>query len=77
MRLSKLNIGKSARVIRIEDDIFRTKLMEMGVSTDTILTVRFKAPFRGPIAFSYSETILSIRYEDAEAIIVEPETRSA
>ncbi|MFM7595510.1 MAG: ferrous iron transport protein A [Flavobacteriales bacterium] len=71
MLLNELKVGEQAHVIRITDDVFRTKLLEMGIMPGTLVTLALKAPFKGPIAFSYENTMLSIREEDANNITVE------
>jgi Fe2+ transport system protein FeoA len=43
----------------------------MGIMPGTLVTLVLKAPFNGPIAFSYENTMLSIRKEDANNIFVE------
>ncbi len=71
MLLHELKVGDQANIIRIADDVFRTKLLEMGIMPGTLVTLVLKAPFNGPIAFSYENTMLSIRKEDANNIFVE------
>jgi Fe2+ transport system protein FeoA len=46
--------------------------MEMGVVPGVEITLTLKAPFRGPIAFAYGNTQISIRFEDAAFIKVNP-----
>jgi len=70
MRLDELSIGEQAKVVRVMDDVFRTKLLEMGVMQGTAVCLMLKAPFNGPIAFTYDNTLLSIRLEDAHEIEV-------
>ena len=71
MLLNELKVGDQAKIIRIGDDVFRTKLLEMGIMQGTPVTLMLRAPFNGPLAFSYENTLLSIRYEDAHSILVE------
>lgn len=71
MFLNELKKGDQANIVRITDDLFRTKLLEMGIMPGTLITLLFKAPFNGPIAFSYENSLLSIRKEDANNILVE------
>ena len=70
MRLDELSIGEQAKVVRVMDDVFRTKLLEMGIMQGTAVCLMLKAPFNGPIAFTYDNTLLSIRLEDAHEIEV-------
>lgn len=46
--------------------------MEMGIVPGVEITLTLKAPFRGPIAFAYGNTQISIRFEDAAFIMVNP-----
>ena len=71
MLLNELKVGDQAKIIRIADDVFRTKLLEMGVMPGTLVTLMLRAPFNGPLAFSYENTMLSIRKEDANSIFAE------
>ncbi len=71
MLLNELKVGDQAKIIRIADDVFRTKLLEMGIMPGTLVTLMLRAPFNGPLAFSYENTLLSIRNEDAYNIWVE------
>jgi ferrous iron transport protein A len=71
MLLNELKVGDQAKIIRIADDVFRTKLLEMGIMPGTLVTLMLRAPFNGPLAFSYENTLLSIRTEDANNILVE------
>jgi ferrous iron transport protein A len=71
MLLNELKVGDQAKIIRIGDDVFRTKLLEMGIMPGTLVTLMLRAPFNGPLAFSYENTLLSIRNEDAHNILVE------
>lgn len=71
MLLNELKVGDQAKIIRIADDVFRTKLLEMGIMPGTLVTLMLRAPFNGPLAFSYENTLLSIRNEDAHNILVE------
>lgn len=71
MLLNELKVGEQANILCISDDVFRTKLLEMGIMPGTRVTLLLKAPFRGPIAFSYQNSLLSIRSEDAQQIAVD------
>jgi Fe2+ transport system protein FeoA len=77
MRLDELSIGDQAQVVQVMDDVFRTKLMEMGVMQGTAICLMLKAPFNGPLAFSYDNTLLSIRLEDAKEIEVKKTRETA
>ncbi len=72
MRLSELNIGDTCIFNKNEDPVFRTKMLEMGITQGTLLRMSMKAPFGGPIAFEFDNTTLSIRLEDADEIIIDP-----
>jgi Fe2+ transport system protein FeoA len=77
MLLNELKVGEQANILFISDDVFRTKLLEMGIMPGTLVTLHLKAPFKGPIAFSYQNTLLSIRNEDAQQISVDKRSLQA
>jgi Fe2+ transport system protein FeoA len=72
MKLSEIPKRSSVKILEITQPFLRTKLMEMGVVSGVEITLTLKAPFRGPIAFAFGNSQISIRFEDAEFILVNP-----
>ena len=71
MRLAKLKIGSSAKVVRVIGDSAVTKrLMEMGVIPGASITVIKTAPFGDPIEINVRGCHLAIRKSEAESIEV-------
>ena len=71
MKLAKLKIGSSAKVVRILGDSAVTKrLMEMGVVPGVSVTVVKAAPFGDPIEVTVKGYHLAMRKSEAEAIEV-------
>ena len=72
MTLRDLKIGKSGRVISVGGEkSLRRRLLEMGITPQTIVTVKKTAPMGDPIELVLRGYILTLRLEDAEKIIVE------
>ena len=76
MTLKELGIGKSGRVLTVGGEgMLRRRLLEMGITPKTIITVRKVAPMGDPIELFLRDYVLTIRLSDAENITVE-EVRS-
>ena len=72
MTLKNLNIGKSGRVIAVEGKgALRRHLLDMGVTPNTIVTVRKVAPMGDPIEIKLRGYVLTLRLDDAENIQIE------
>lgn len=72
MRLNELEIGKSAKIISVGGEgALRLRLLDMGLTPKTLVTVRKTAPMGDPIELRLRGYGLSIRLEDAENIEVE------
>jgi ferrous iron transport protein A len=71
MKLSELNIGDRAEVIKIEGEgeIVR-RLMDMGLLVGTKLRLRQVAPLGDPIDICMRGFYMSLRKQEAEHIIV-------
>jgi len=75
MTLKDLKIGKSGVVLTVGGEkMLRRRLLEMGITPRTTVTVRKTAPMGDPIELYLRGYALSLRLDDAEKIIVE-ETR--
>jgi len=72
MTLSDLNVGNSGRVITIGGErALRHRLLEMGITPHTVVTVKKVAPMGDPIELLIRGYVLTLRLEDAEKITVE------
>ena len=72
MTLKDLSIGKSGRVLAVGGEkILRRRLLEMGITPRTTITVKKVAPLGDPVELLLRGYVLSLRLEDAEKITVE------
>ena len=72
MTLKDLKIGKSGLVKVVGGEkVLRRRLLEMGITPRTTVTVKKAAPMGDPIELLLRGYVLSLRLEDAEKIIVE------
>jgi len=72
MRLRDLDIGKSGRVIAVDGEkTLRRRLLEMGVTPHTIVTVKKVAPLGDPMELLLRGYVLTLRLEDAAKITVD------
>jgi ferrous iron transport protein A len=68
--LSKLHVGDSCVIESFTDEVMKQKLLEMGcLPGETIVIDRF-APLGCPMSIIVSGSTLSLRVEEAAAIIV-------
>lgn len=72
LRLSKLHKGESAIIDSFVDDIMKQKLLEMGFLPGDLVTIDRFAPLGCPIAIQVNGTVLGIRMDEADSIIVKP-----
>ena len=72
MTLRNLGVGKSGRVITVGGEKgLRRRLLEMGITPRTTVTVKKAAPLGDPIELLLRGYVLTLRLEDAEKITVE------
>jgi Fe2+ transport system protein FeoA len=72
MTLKELGIGKSGLVLAVNcEKVLRRRLLEMGITPRTTVTVKKAAPMGDPIELLLRGYVLSLRLEDAEKITVE------
>ena len=71
--LSDIEIGQKARIIKLHetDKVIRRHLLDMGVTKDTLVIVKKKAPMGDPINISLRDYELSICKKDLSKIEVE------
>jgi len=72
MTLKDLGIGKSGLVLAVEGEkILRKRLLEMGITPRTTVTVKKAAPMGDPIELLLRGYVLSLRLAEAEKITVQ------
>ena len=70
--LKDVKIGKSAKVVKLHGEgAVRRRIMDMGITKGTTVTVRKVAPLGDPIELNLRGYELSIRKSDAEMIEIE------
>ena len=71
MTLKDLKIGKSGLVLAVGGEkALRRRLLEMGITPHTTVTVKKAAPMGDPIELLLRGYVLSLRLEDAERIAI-------
>ena len=76
MTLKDLGIGKSGRVLTVGGEkALRRRLLDMGITPRTIITIKKAAPMGDPIELLLRGYVLTLRLEDAERITVEETTQ--
>ena len=72
MTLKDLGIGKSGRVLSVGGEkVLRRRLLEMGITPRTEITVTKVAPLGDPLEVFLRGYLLTLRLEDAGQIVVE------
>ena len=72
MTLKDLKIGNSGIVLSVGGEkVLRRRLLEMGITPRTVITVKKAAPLGDPIELLLRGYVLSLRLDDAEKIIVQ------
>jgi Fe2+ transport system protein FeoA len=72
MTLKDLKIGKSVVVLTVGGEkALRRRLLDMGITPRTGVTVKKAAPMGDPIELLLRGYVLSLRLEDAEKITIE------
>ena len=71
MTLSSLQIGATGRVTAVGGEkALRRRLLDMGITPHTVVTVKKAAPMGDPIELLLRGYVLTLRLEDAEKITV-------
>ena len=68
--LNNLKIGQIATIIEFTDDFLSRKFMEMGCVPGEKIKISNIAPFGDPIAYEISGYLLSMRKQEASAIVI-------
>lgn len=71
MRLNEINVGETAKIVKIENSSIKGKLLSMGTTPGTIIKVERVAPLGDPIEVTLLGYHLTLRKDEAEKIIVE------
>ena len=72
MTLRDLPVGHSGRVLTVGGEkALRRRLLDMGITPRTLVTVKKAAPLGDPIELLLRGYVLSLRLEDAGKITVE------
>jgi Fe2+ transport system protein FeoA len=72
MTLNQLGIGKSGVVLAVEGEkVLRRRLLEMGITPKTTVTVKKAAPMGDPIELFLRGYVLSLRLAEAEKITIQ------
>ena len=69
--LSSLSDHASAFVVEIQQGKLAPRLVEMGLCKGSRVKVLFRAPFHGPLAVDLGSSVLSLRCDEAELVLVE------
>ena len=70
--LDCLDIGKTARVISVNnDETIKRRFYDIGIVSDALVTNLFESPFKDPIAYKIKNAIIAIRKKDSKKIVVE------
>lgn len=71
MTLNELEIGKTAKVVRLNGEgAVKRRIMDMGLTKGTEVTVRKVAPLGDPIEVTVRGYELSIRKDEAASIVI-------
>lgn len=72
MTLRDLGVGKSGRVTAVGGErVLRHRLLEMGITPRTVVTVKKVAPMGDPMELLLRGYVLSLRLADAGQITIE------
>lgn len=72
-KLSEIKQGQSVIIESFTDDLMKLKLLEMGcLPGETVVVDRF-APFGDPMAIIIADSIISIRIDEADNVLVKYE----
>lgn len=72
MSLKELQVGKSARITAVGGEgALRQRLLDMGITPNTIVTLRKTAPMGDPLEIKLRGYILTLRKEEANRILIE------
>lgn len=71
--LHQLPVGKTARVKEIlNSGISRRRFLDLGLIPNSLVSVERLSPSGNPIAFNIRGSIIALRIEEAQNIVVKP-----
>ncbi|WIV13295.1 FeoA family protein [Proteiniborus sp. MB09-C3] len=71
--LNQLPVGKTARIKEIlNSGITRRRFLDLGIIPNSTISVERLSPSGNPIAFNIRGSIIALRKEEAQNIIVKP-----
>jgi len=71
LNASNLHKGQKARIIGYQNEVFEPKLIQHGLVPGEIISFCYKAPLGCPIALEVGTTIVSIRKEEAQNLVIQ------
>lgn len=72
MTLRDLHVGNKGRVVHVGGEkALRHRLLDMGITPKTEITIKKVAPMGDPVEILLRGYVLTLRLEDAEKITVE------
>ncbi|MBA4300849.1 MAG: ferrous iron transport protein A [Cyclobacterium sp.] len=71
MTADSLPLNKSGKIVEILSSPLKINLLELGFLPGIQISLRYKAPSGGPMAFLMEETLLALRKSEAALIRVE------
>ena len=76
--LKDITTGRTAKVVAVNGEgALRRRLLDMGITPRTLITVRKVAPLGDPVELTLRGYSLTLRKEDAARIVVEEEAAGA
>jgi ferrous iron transport protein A len=72
--LSNLAARAAGTIAEIRPSVIAPKLVEMGLYPGCFVRVLFKAPFGGPIAVDLGSSVLSLRTDEADCVLLSNES---
>ncbi|GAB1429679.1 hypothetical protein MASR2M18_05110 [Ignavibacteria bacterium] len=73
MNINELAVGKNALIERYRSNtVFSERLMELGLTPGTRITLVRRAPFSGPIEIAYGHLRLALRPAEGDGIYILP-----
>ncbi len=69
--LDKLELGKKAKIISLNNSNIKRRLMDIGLIEDSIVFCYLVSPLKDPIAYKIKNAVIAIRKSDGKDIEVE------
>lgn len=69
--LDTVKLGKTSKIIDINcNQLIKRRLFDLGIIENSNITPVFRSPFKDPTAYLIRGTIIALRSEDTQKIIV-------